>query len=90
IFFTLWLCLSFLIIKMFSESDIKSSRWLFLVFHYALQGEPVFFFNSRISICSGVIGEALGVFPWTFFSKLANPFIHRGLAHIHGLGCFRH
>ncbi|MBO1382551.1 hypothetical protein BVJ63_16230 [Vibrio cholerae] len=50
---------------MFSESDINRAVAFFSI-SLCSSRRASFFFNSRISICSGVIGEAFGVFPWRF------------------------
>lgn len=46
--------------ELFRESDIKSAV-AFLIFNSSLSMRCSFFLSSRISICSGVIGEAFGV-----------------------------
>ena len=48
--------------ELFRESDIKSAVAFFNI-SFSISMRCSFFLSSRISICSGVIGEAFGVLP---------------------------
>ena len=59
--------------ELFRESDIKSAVAFFNI-SFSISIRCSFFLSSRISICSGVIGEAFGVFPCR---SSRNCFTHR-------------
>ena len=48
--------------ELFSESDITSAVAFFQILLYS-SSCAIFFFNSRISTCSGVMGDAFGKMP---------------------------
>lgn len=48
--------------ELFRESDIKSAVACFNI-SFFISMRCNFYFSSRISICSRVVGEAFGVFP---------------------------
>ena len=49
--------------ELFRESDIKSAVVAFFNISFSISMRCSFFLSLRISICSGVIGEAFGVLP---------------------------
>lgn len=50
----------------------------------------IFSLSSRISICSGVPGEAFGGFALTLITQLFDPSCHCGKADIHSFGGICH
>lgn len=59
--------------ELLRESDIKSAVAFFNISHY-ISIRCSLFLSSRISICSGVMGEVLGIFPCR---SSRNYFTHR-------------
>ena len=63
--------------ELFRESDIKSAVAFFNI-SFSISMRCSFFLRSRISICSGVIGEAFWCFALTLITQLFDPSCHCG------------
>lgn len=75
--------------ELFRESDIKSAVAFFNI-SFSISIRCSFFLRSRISICSGVIGEAFWCFSLTLITQLFDPSCHCGKANIHSFGGICH